>query len=285
MALDLSNLQAISTGFKALFTETYNSTVSIAASIATEVQSSSLQESYPWIGEIPSMKEWISDRDVKELTDHNYTIKNKKWEATVRVPSENIAYDNVGVFAPAIKMMAVEAKKQGDRLAINMLINGHIGLCYDKKPFFAADHAVGANTVSNLDTLALNSDNLLAAYQQMMSMTNADGVAMGITPETLVVGPKLFGVVKDTIDLDKQGTNRTYKLVNYIVHPSITDSSWYLLDTSKAIKPFILQKAEDGSFEENDQELFMKGAMLYGTKAFMNAGYSMWQLAHKSQVA
>lgn len=63
-------------------------------------------------------------------------------------------------------------------------------------------------------------------------------------------------------------------------------AAWYLLDTSRAIKPVIFQDRLSAEFDmiddtKNDQ-VFMKDNYLYGVRARNNVGFSFWQLAYKS---
>jgi phage major head subunit gpT-like protein len=61
---------------------------------------------------------------------------------------------------------------------------------------------------------------------------------------------------------------------------------WVLLDTTKAIKPFILQVRKDYNFitqdEDADDHVFRRGEFVYGVEARLNAGYGLWQLAFAS---
>ena len=282
MPIDASRMRTLNTGFKALFGETFNQTATLAEDIATRIDSSDLQETYPWLGDIPDMKEWVGARDVKELSDFSYTLQNKKYESTVSVPKEYIEYDKAGIFAPAIKMMAERARKFGEKLLVDLLLNGTTNLCYDGKAFFADDHAVGSNTYDNKTTLTLTEDHLNAAYDFMLSIKNDQDRALGVTPNILITGPQLRATAKKLVSLDGNGTNSTFELVKPVVIPEITGTKWFLLDTTKAIRPFILQVAKDGIFETNDDDLFSKGLVQYGTESFMNAGYSLWQLAYYS---
>lgn len=62
---------------------------------------------------------------------------------------------------------------------------------------------------------------------------------------------------------------------------------WFLLDTSKLIKPFVFQKRRDYKLtalnRENDENVFMRNEYLYGVDARVNAGYAFWQLAFGSK--
>ncbi len=62
---------------------------------------------------------------------------------------------------------------------------------------------------------------------------------------------------------------------------------WYVFDTSRAIKPFILQKRSDYKFvsltNETDANVFLRKEYLYGVDARLNVGYGLWQLAYASK--
>lgn len=62
---------------------------------------------------------------------------------------------------------------------------------------------------------------------------------------------------------------------------------WFLLDTSRMIKPLILQKRKSYNFVqmdgEKDENVFMRKEYLYGVDARLNVGYGLWQLAYGSK--
>lgn len=64
-------------------------------------------------------------------------------------------------------------------------------------------------------------------------------------------------------------------------------SAWYLLDTSKVIKPIIFQKREDYRFvsrtSETDDNVFDRNEFVYGVDGRMNVGYGLWQQAYASK--
>ena len=53
-----------------------------------EVPSETRDETYACLGAVPSMREWIGEREAKNLSAYGYTIKNKDFELTVSVPPE-----------------------------------------------------------------------------------------------------------------------------------------------------------------------------------------------------
>jgi len=280
----MATFEETSIGFKAVFQKTYNDTVAEAEPLATKITSTDLTESYAWLGNFPNMKEWIGDRDVKALQDFGYQIKNKLFEATVSVPLIHMEYDKVGLYKPAIEQLAQNCKMFGSRMVAEMVIAGHTNKCYDSKEFFGS-HTVGATTVSNIGTGALNPDNLIEAYSDMMAIKSENGQTIYAKPDIIAVGPKNLSNVMNTLKKTHGATgesNIAYELTKYIVLPEITDMSWYLMDTTKPIKPFILQVAIEAAFEASNDDKFMKNAALFGAKSFMNAGYGLWQLAYKS---
>lgn len=281
MPLNADKVHSLSTGFKAVFTESFNNTEAPLINIATRIQSANLQENYAWIGAIPDLIEWIGPRQVKAFTNYEYIVRNKPFESTVGVPATYIEFDNAGTFAPAIRSMAERAKKHPAALVSGLLVNGHLptSLCYDGAPFFGA-HTVGGITFNNKSTLALNATNLAAAYDFMLSIKNEDGNAIGVTPNLLVVGPALRGTAHSLLKVQTSAGNPTFGLVDFIVDPNISGTAWYLLDTTKSVRPIVLQVAKEPKFERDDKSVFDENVVKFGTSWFGNAGYGMWQFAY-----
>ncbi len=62
---------------------------------------------------------------------------------------------------------------------------------------------------------------------------------------------------------------------------------WFLLDTSRALLPIILQERKPWQFVARDaltdENVFTKKEFQYGSDARSNVGYGLWQLAHGSK--
>jgi phage major head subunit gpT-like protein len=62
---------------------------------------------------------------------------------------------------------------------------------------------------------------------------------------------------------------------------------WFLIDTSRALKPIILQKRKDFQFvamdKETDVNVFNNKEFVYGTDARANAGFGFWQFSWGSK--
>ena len=64
---------------------------------------------------------------------------------------------------------------------------------------------------------------------------------------------------------------------------------WFLLDTSRAIKPLIWQPRTDYKMtalnNDGDENVFFRDEFIYGVRARVNAGFGLWQLAFGSKAA
>lgn len=62
--------------------------------------------------------------------------------------------------------------------------------------------------------------------------------------------------------------------------------AWYLLDTSRPIKPLIYQKREEYKLvtkdDDKDDNVFNRKEIVYGVDGRGNAGYGLWQMAFRS---
>lgn len=79
---------------------------------------------------------------------------------------------------------------------------------------------------------------------------------------------------------------------NTITHSNYDDNggagqTWYLLDTSRSLKPIIFQDRKKPNFvalnKEDDENVFMRAEYVYGVDARNNVGFGFWQLAYASR--
>ncbi|MEA5313390.1 Mu-like prophage major head subunit gpT family protein [Vibrio parahaemolyticus] len=193
--------------------------------IATVTKSSSGATGYGWLGDFPKLKEWIGERQLKNLEKHQYNIINKLFEDSVSIPRVDYEDNDYGRYGIIFEQMGYEAKIYPDEHVFGLLKNGFTELCYDGQPFFDADHPLddGVSVASNIDV-----------------------------PET---------------------------------DPG---EAWYLLDTSRPIKPIIWQERIKPEFQSvtnpNDYNVFTTDSFAFGTRARGNAGFSFWQLAFSSKL-
>ena len=117
------------------------------------------------------MKEWIDERILEGLAQHEYTIINKDWENTLAVDKNKLA-DNPGFITPRIKQLAFQAARHPNKLVINALVDGNVNLCYDGQAFFADAHPQEGSGVT-FDNLLAGSGvtvaNIQTDWQQIVT--------------------------------------------------------------------------------------------------------------------
>jgi phage major head subunit gpT-like protein len=224
MNISPSALKALYSAVNAAFQQGRASYAPLWEKVATLVPSSTAQEDYSWLGEFSRLREWLGDRQVNRMKVYDYSVKNKKFEATEGIGAERIEDDAYGVLMPKFQDMGHAAATHPDELVFALLAAGFTTPCYDKQYFFDTDHPVGegesAASVSNLQA--------------------------GSSP------------------------------------------AWFLLDTSRPLKPLIFQKRREYRLNAktdagNSDHVFMADEYLYGVDARVNAGFGFWQMAFGSK--
>lgn len=142
MIINRATLQAATTGFKVIFNNAFAAAASDYEKLAMVVPSSTKQETYAWLGTTTRFREWVGDRVIQNLGTHDFTIKNKSFEATIGVNRDDIEDDTIGVYAPLFQQLGQEAKTHPDELVFALLKAGFATKCYDGQYFFDTDHPV-----------------------------------------------------------------------------------------------------------------------------------------------
>lgn len=131
MIINADTLAGVFKGYRAIFNGAFGDAQSYHDMIAMRVPSSTGEEVYGWLGQFPQMCEWISDRHIKNLQAHGFSIKNKKFESTVAVPRDAISDDKIGLYKPAFAEMGRIAKVHPDTVVFDLLKRGFTTNCYD----------------------------------------------------------------------------------------------------------------------------------------------------------
>ena len=149
MIINSATLSQFFIAMSAAFKNGFDTAESQYEQIAMTVPSSTSANAYPWLGALPSMREWIGDRVIGNLKTHKYTIENKGFETTVSVARNDIEDDQLGIYTPMFADLGAQAKIHANRLVFGALQQGHEMPCYDGQYFFDADHPVCDKSVSN----------------------------------------------------------------------------------------------------------------------------------------
>lgn len=142
MKITTANLDALRVGFKTSFQSGLGRATSYYTSVATIVPSDSSEEKYGWLGQLPNVREWVGDRLVQNLIEHDYAVKNKDWELTIGVDRNAIKDDKLKIYGPMFEEMGASTGAHADMLVFQLLKAGFTSLCYDGQYFFDTDHPV-----------------------------------------------------------------------------------------------------------------------------------------------
>jgi len=301
MAIVKSDIpKLLEAGLRAVFFEAYEAAPGDWERIATVVPSEHDTEKYAWLGSVPKMREFKDERVPAGLLPHDYSIKNRTWEASIAVERAALEDDQYGQIKLRVQELAQEAKRHQDELVFSLLKDGFTSLCYDGQYFFDTDHAEGdSGTQSNRGTSALSASSLQAAFTAMMKFKDDKGKPMGIIPDALVVPPDLKWTAMELLESvyapdtaagkTEMRKNVLSGALDMIVSPYLSDSNdWLLLCTKRVVKPIIFQSrvpVEFAALEANSENGFMRDEYVYGVRARYNVGYGLWQLAYGNQAS
>ena len=149
MIINSGNLRTLYRGFNAAFREGFGQAPADHEPLTMEVRSTTSEEEYGWLGQWPSMREWVGERALRGISEHGYTIRNKKYESTVEVARDSVEDDKYGVYAPWFEELGRAAAAHPCELVFGTLKAGFERKCYDGQYFFDDDHLVGNASVSN----------------------------------------------------------------------------------------------------------------------------------------
>lgn len=142
MLINQASLRSLYTGYSTAFQGGFGSVSPMFERVATTVTSTTRENEYGWLGQMPRFREWIGDRHINSLKNHGYTIKNKSFEQTIGVDRDDIEDDNIGIYAPLFTELGRSAASFPDELVFPFLAGGFATKCYDGQYFFDSDHPV-----------------------------------------------------------------------------------------------------------------------------------------------
>lgn len=303
MIVNAANLSQIFINLKTTFNKAFDAAETVWQKIAMEVPSTGSQNDYAWLENFPKMRRWVGDKVMKALKAGKYVLVNEDFEATVSVKRNHIDDDNLGIYSPQAQNAGFSAKQWPDELVMEKVNGVFTTECFDGQYYCDTDHpvidpATGAPaSVSNKGTAALSCATLAAAQASfgaartaMKKFKDDEGRPLNIKPNVLLVPPALEDtamVLKNNERLE-DGKQNPYKgTFEVVVDARLTsDTAWFLLDTTKPIKPFIYQPRKKPVFVQqtdmNADDVFKRGEFNFGTEARGAAGYGFWQLCYGS---
>jgi len=312
MAVGVGDVNAVlRKGLKKTFMDVYGTLYEQAGwrNLVTFVKSTDDTEVYPWLGDLPEVREWLGPRQANDLASGDFSIKNKKFESTISVKRDDIEDDKIDGIKIRINSMAKKMAAYPEQLTMNFLLGALSSaaapyLCHDGQGFFDTDHPApeGGSAQSNKVAAALTSANLWVGIQAMMMFRDTKNNPMGIVPDTLLVEPCLaetaIKLCNSEYHVDSAVANVTQSInalkefkIKPVVCPDLystgtaANGNWILLCTTGTVKPVILQerrKVEFDAMERDSNSGFELDEYRYGTSWRGNVGAGLWFMAYGS---
>lgn len=290
MIVNQANLHGLAVGYSTAFNKSFDTTQASYQKVATVVPSTTGEQDYKWLGQMPKMKEWVGEREIQSLAAYDYSIKNKKFEMTIGVPRDDIEDDQYGVYTPLFSNMGEAAALHPDELVYTALMEGFTEKCYDGLPFFSDEHKMENKTYSNKGKERLSTESYEKGRAAIMSIRGDKGKSLKLVPDLLVVSPALEKQARLILEADQiNGTTNVLKgTAKLLVEPMLAEHPdyWFLLCTSRFLKPIIYQLRKKIKFvsrtKDDDENVFMLDEFVYGADGRSNAGYGFWQMAYGS---
>lgn len=280
----------LTAGMKTEFMGAFATATSDYVGITTTIPSTKDQETYPWLGATPVMREWKAERSPKGLSEYYRTVINYDWEASIAVDRNAIEDEQYGQIKLRVKELAVEAKRFFDELIFTLVGQGDsttgssyflnkVIACYDGKAMFATNHSEGSSgTQSNKGTTALTPTSTQTAITAMRKFKDDQGKPSHSNPTLMVTPPDLEFTAREILNstyYPAEGTTTTKLAVNVLkgildllVTPYLTDpNDWFIFDTKGVVKPIILQMRKAPEFTDlvtGTESAFMRKQIFYG---------------------
>lgn len=256
--------------------------------IAMPVNSKSSSEKYAWLGNVPDLREFKSERVPGKLSRFDYEITNKKFESTIDVDRDVLEDDQTGQIMMAVNALATKAGKHYTKLTTSAFDLGFTTPVFDGQNFFDADHEGGSNYLGTGKDL--NGTNVDEAEMLLADMRDDTGELLGYSGTHIIVGPALRSAANKLVNskvIVENGAavdNPHYQAYKVIVlkHLGKTSKKWAVADLEEGLLPFVMQirvaitllaKTDVNSDKAFDQDIFR-----WGTRARHNAGYGNHQL-------
>jgi Mu-like prophage major head subunit gpT len=166
MLINATNLQNLYRSYRTLAYDALNGATPMWDKIAMMVPSSTAGNDYGWLQDVPGARQWIGERELKNLSGATYSIKNLPFELTVAVKRTDIEDDNIGIYAPMFSMLGDAFAYSPDQIVFDLLKGGFTQVAYDNIPFFGT-HKIGKTNFANKETGKLTRQRLRDALAKM----------------------------------------------------------------------------------------------------------------------
>lgn len=301
MSLNTASATAVLRGLTAKFNSGAERANPFYPTVCTSVPSTGADEQYGILGGVAAVREWIDDRNAKELRAADFTLKNKLWEQTQRIPKTDFKDDRIGLFSPVMEMLGQRAAKHPDKLLMDLIIAAESGACFDGQYFFDTDHVWGdsGSQSNDLSYECVNGDaptaaEMKAAYNAAIYALNTFKDDQGELLNNETFDDATDGVVilchqvqyqslldALTVRLGSTGGDNVVvtrrPAIKVAARMPANRFDVYL--TNQPLRPYIFQEREPLSTDFVGLDDLEKKDVLFLSEARYNAGYGAWWTA------
>lgn len=302
MDINRKNLDSLFTGFNVNFAHGFEQVGDSWQKFCGVIRSSAASNIYPFLEQFGGMREWLGDRQIKNISGKKIEVINRDFEDSIAIARNDIEDDQYGIYATLISQMGYNAGKLWQDLAFEAISSQTNWI--DGKAFFSTTRKYGEETLCNVFESALSAVSYATARKTMMEYRGHNGRALGVIPDLLIVGPKneetAFGILKDRLQLKALGSSGVGATDNpwngsaeLLVLPELSGTDkedlWFLASTCNVIKPVFVQQRKEPVLtrldRDSDENVFCRKEYVYGADARGEAFLAFPHLICKGGVA
>ncbi len=109
--------------------------------LALPIDSNDASEDLAWLGTPPALQEFVGGRTEKELAEYHFSVSQKDYEGTLRVPKKTWVRDKSGQLQVRIAQFADRVNGHPAKLISSLIEDGEDHTCYDGSYFFHTAHS------------------------------------------------------------------------------------------------------------------------------------------------
>lgn len=255
------------------------------------IPSTTARNEYGWLGDVPSVEEWIGQKNYSGLKEYDYTIKNRDFSTGIVIDRNDLEDSDAINIASRVEDMAEAMAIHPHKLIVELLKNGENGLAYDGAAFFS-DRGTNANNLltGTGTTVAKLQTDISTARATMMKFPSDQGRPLGLRMDAIVCDPSLEADMLRAIGSPAVVTSGSGTFVNPVTNwinlilpvPELTDTNdWYGLALNRSVRPFFYQARKQPTPVISDSTVDHDRKIYYSVESRGNAAYGLWQLALK----
>jgi len=270
-------------------------------------------ETYGFLGQSPTFREWIGGRQAKGLSSNALVITNKHFEATLEVAVKDARRDKTGQIMARVQEFADRSVTHWASLASTLLLGGASTVCYDGQYYFDTDHLEGkSGTQSNSIQVDISllpaqvhgavtapsveefQQSMLAGIAQILSFKDNMGEPMNENAKEFIVkvpvslyltaSAAVSGVTTASLQQNLNPNQIAGLKITVVMNPRL--SAWTdkfsVHRVDSPIKGLICQEEKGTELKvkaEGSEYEFDNDSWQFGLDAWRNAGYGYWQRA------